>query len=220
MNRSLVHRLGGWMHLLMHIGCMGLLIVLLASCGIPPATNSSTPLPPSAAPLPSSSAATVPTQTTMLAKPGDTLGDVTLVTIVPAPTRYIEGMMDTCPGNENNKPGIYTVTCLTGAAPLRWLGIGWSNTTAKLLESDWSRMRWTAYLDGHELDLKSFGTFDLALSDLYVRGWNVALKDPPVRDYTLRTILEIQQDLKENDTIYPAGTYDTTFHIKLVARSK
>lgn len=220
MNRLLIRRLGGWMHLLMHIGRMGLLMVLLASCGTPSATNSSSPLSPSTTPLSLSDATTVSTQPTTRAKPGDTLGDVTLVTIVAAPTQYIDGMTDTCPANQISKPGVYTFTCSTFAAPLRLLGIGWSNTTAKLVESDWSRMRWSAYLDGHEIDLKSFGTFDLALSDLYVRGWNVALKDPPLRDYTIRVVQEIQQDLKENDTTYPAGTYDMTFHVKLVARSK
>src|SRR5262249_41220538 len=116
MKRSLVHRLGGCMHLLMHIGRMGMLMVLLASCGTPPATNSSSPPPPSAAPLPTSDATTTSTQITTRAKPGDTLGDVTLVTIVPAPTQYIEGMTDACPGNEVNKPGVYTVTWLTGAS--------------------------------------------------------------------------------------------------------
>jgi hypothetical protein len=77
-------------------------------------------------------------------------------------------------------------------------------------------MRWRAYLDGHELDLNSFGTFDIALSGLYIRCWNVALKNPPLREYTLRVVFDIQQDLKENDTTYRVGTYDLTFHVKLV----
>ena len=46
MNRSLIRRMGGWMHSLMYIGCMGLLIVLLAfAMGLQNATARSLAIP-------------------------------------------------------------------------------------------------------------------------------------------------------------------------------
>lgn len=182
---------------LVKIGRMVLLIVLLASCSTPSMTSSSS-----------------------RAKPGDTLGDVILTTVTPLPGPSIVGIMDGCDATHVNKPGIYTFTCQASAQPVSWLGTCWSNASAKVVDSDWSRMRWTTYLDDHELDLNSFGTFDLDFGGLAARCWNVALKNPPLRDYTIHVIQEIQQDVKEGATTYAVGAYDMTFHVKLTSRSK
>jgi hypothetical protein len=124
---------GGCMHLLMNIARMSLLIVLLVSCGPSSATNFPSPLPPPTATLPSPTVIIVSTPTPTLAKPGDSLGDVTLVTMVPAPTQMVDGITDGCPQNEVNKPGVYTFTCSAHATPVAWLGIGWSNTSANIV---------------------------------------------------------------------------------------
>lgn len=166
-------------------------IVLLAACGTPatpPATG---------------------------VKPGEKVGDVTVIRIEPPPT-MVRGMTEPCLPNSVSKPGVYEFTCSMLAAPVLWLGMGWSNRTAQLLDDDWSKMRWTGYLDGKELDLASFGAFDIQVGGFVMRGWNVALKDPPLREYTIRSVQVIDRDLRDKTGIYAAGTYDFTFHVTVV----
>ncbi len=197
------------------IGRLSLLTLLLAACGTSAATNyPAASTPSSASPL-SATAAVVSTPISKLIEPGDAVGDATLITI-PDPTQVTRAMTENCGGDTVRKPGVYDFKCATSLGSMRFLGIGWSNIGAKALESDWSHMKWTAYLDGQEIDLKSFGTYDGTIGDYVIRSWNVAIKDTTPREYTLRVIYELQQPATEGDTVYPPGAYDVTNHITVV----
>lgn len=155
------------------------------------------------------------TATPKLIEPGDTVGDVTLVTN-PAPAQATSSLTDNCLGYTVRKPGVYDFKCPASVGSMHMLGMGWSEETAKVLEDSWSHMKWRAYLDGQEIDLKSFGTFDSTVGNYFIRSWNVAIKDTTPREYTLRTVFEVQQALTESDPVYPVGSYDITNHITVV----
>jgi hypothetical protein len=62
------------------------------------------------------------------------------------------------------------------------------------INKTWSEAKWTAWLDGHPIDLRSFGTSDRTLvafppagfKDVTLREWRVMLVDPSPGRHTLR----------------------------------
>lgn len=210
-------RVGGRKHSFVRMGRVGLLGLLLAACGASPATNSATSPAAAATALPSASVTATALPTSKLLEPGDKVGEVTLV--IPAPAQDTNGTMtDNCLGYTVRKPGVYDFKCPVALAPMHMLGIGWGAETAEELEDNWSKMKWRVYLDGQEIDLKSFGTVDSTAdnNNFFIRIWNVAIKDLTPREYTIRSVFEVQQALTLSEPVYDVGTYDITNHVTVV----
>ncbi|HMQ29988.1 MAG TPA: hypothetical protein PKD53_04635 [Chloroflexaceae bacterium] len=190
------------------------LAALVAGCGAASANVSpQDPTAPAEA-APTAAPAAQPTVGAAgLIAPGDTVGDVVLTTIA-NPNPAMPAMTDPCNAQNTGEPGVYTFTCSILTSRNLWLGLGWSNPPDQL-DADWERLSWRAYLDGQEIDLPAFGTFDINItgSDHRLRGWNVAIAQPVPRLYTLRMVAEVAEGGQQK-----AGVYDLTYKITVAGK--
>ncbi len=59
-----------------------------------------------------------------------------------------------------------------------WISTGWEEETIEELEAAWLDSRWSMTLDGRNVDLASFGTYDMNEDGLRQRVWDVCLSHP------------------------------------------
>ena len=50
--------------------------------------------------------------------------------------------------------------CHPGFGQNLWISPGWSEDTQELIEAAWKDLQWEVSLDGREIDLPAFGTYD------------------------------------------------------------
>ena len=71
------------------------------------------------------------------------------------------------------------------AAPIG-VSTGWSEDTLEALELAWSESEWKMTIDGQEVHLPSFGTFDLPFGGQQARVWDVGLLNLSPGQHTVR----------------------------------
>jgi len=112
-------------------------------------------------------------------KPGDKIGDMEFVSdyeSCPAPN-----FSDIC-GFDALADG----TCEIPASMTQfWISIGWAEDTQEALELAWLDSEWNMTFDGYNVNLSSFGTFDMDLEGQKARTWNVCISNPPVGKHTV-----------------------------------
>ena len=108
-------------------------------------------------------------------KPGDTVGDMQLTTEFDLNIHYLCSFEELAEG-----------TCQIPDT-LSEIGIstGWSEITTDALDLTWLDSKWTMTFDGREVDLASFGTFDLDWEDQKARVWDVGITNPAPGEHTV-----------------------------------
>ncbi len=178
------------------------LIILLgttAACGVPP----------SRLPMPASSTAS----SNRLLKPENSIGNM----VVTTGSREAPHILESCPFDPSMSagftiPGIATIDCRLPQYPQLAIGIPWYTADAALRESNWLALTWELYIDGQQVDLDAFGTYDI---DLQLRGdftklrsWDVMLKPLTPGMHTLRSVIRLNQQITDGVTNLEAGTYE------------
>ncbi len=82
-------------------------------------------------------------------------------------------------------------------------------------------MTWELYLDGQQVDLDAFGTYDADMPQTglpgrdpgeevitKLRSWDVVLVNPTAGAHTLRSVLTLSQALDDGFHVTEAGTYE------------
>lgn len=125
-------------------------------------------------------------------------------------------------GPNGGVPGKYSITCeVPMVAPVLPIGMGWETATAEQNTLAWSSSKWVMELDGKAIDLESFGYFSgvqLPTPDgnHALSAWKVAIDKPTAGEHTLRWQYTIDRDIFDGFVNCPKGTYDLTYHFKLV----
>lgn len=93
-------------------------------------------------------------------------------------------------------PGVYERSCdvPAGAGPRIWVGYGVFAETQDQLESEWSAVKWSLWIDDHRVDLPSFGTSDRVLyglpqaggKNVILREWKVTIVEPTAGEHKVR----------------------------------
>jgi len=98
-------------------------------------------------------------------KPGDKIGNMELT------TSFDKNIHELCDFTE-----LSLGTCEI-PAPESAIGIstGWAEDTLEALNLAWAGSRWEMSIDNHQVDLPSFGTFDLDFGGQKARVWDVGL---------------------------------------------
>jgi len=65
------------------------------------------------------------------------------------------------------------------------VSIGWAESTPETLDLSWEGSIWDATIDGHAIDLPSFGTFDMDWEGVNLRVWNVCITNPALGKHTV-----------------------------------
>jgi hypothetical protein len=129
-------------------------------------------------------------------------------------------------------PGVTTTECAVPPLPELAVGHGWFSADEALRDSNWEAMAWELYLDGQQVDLEAFGTYDGDLPQTglpgydpgdevitKLRSWDVVLGNPTVGAHTLRSVLHVSEQIDDGFHVTEAGTYElvATFTVEAPA---
>jgi hypothetical protein len=159
------------------------------------------------------------------AQPGDTIGEMVLETggseIVPIWAFCSPAFLN---------PGVTTTECNVPALPELAVGHGWWTADEALRDSCWEAMTWELYLDGRQVDLNAFGTFDADLPQTglpghdpneevitKLRSWDVVPVNPTAGAHTLRSVLHLSQQVDDGFHVVEAGTYELVVNFTVEA---
>ena len=111
-------------------------------------------------------------------------------------------------------PGVYERTCTVPPVHRLRIGGGWLARSALPINFEWGALSWTLSLDGHQIDLQSFGTMpDRTIVvdgvEMTLREWNVVLVEPTPGTHTLHQV--IRQRIPLEGGKKEVGTYDMTW---------
>jgi hypothetical protein len=140
------------------------------------------------------------TEQSML-KPGDEIEGM-IITTGAAKTPPLQAFCPTALEND----GIRSVDCQVPQLPRLAIGHTFGVADQALQTLDWSALTWELDLDGHLLDLESFGTYDYVMPDLaphpspirevfrQVKAWDVILINPTPGRHTLHSVARAETD--------------------------
>jgi hypothetical protein len=81
------------------------------------------------------------------------------------------------------KPGVYRRACRLRRSDALFIGYGASKPHLATLDAEWKKTSWTAWLDGHRIALRKFGTTDIRAfmpgrdEPVIRREWRIVLRD-------------------------------------------
>ncbi len=91
-------------------------------------------------------------------------------------------------------------------------------------------MTWELYLDGQQVDLNAFGTYDADLPQTglpghdaneevitKLRSWDVVVGNPTAGAHTLRSVLHLSQQVNDGFHVTEAGTYELVVNFTVEA---
>jgi hypothetical protein len=126
--------------------------------------------------------------------------------------------------------GVTTTECSVPPLLEVAIGHGWFSADEALRDSSWAAMSWELYLDGQQVDLAAFGTYDDDLPQTglpghaadeevitKLRSWDVVLVNPTAGAHVLRSVLTVSQDIDDGFHVTSAGTYDLVVNFTVEA---
>ena len=126
--------------------------------------------------------------------------------------------------------GVTATSCNIPALPALAVGHGWWAADEARRDSSWKAMIWEPYLDGRQVDLNAFGTFDTDLPQTglpghaadekvitKLRSWDVVLGNPTAGAHTLCRVLRLGQQVNDGFHVADAGMYVLVVHFTVEA---
>ena len=110
-------------------------------------------------------------------RPGDHVGSAKLVVGTEATGVTLFGRCNPV----ITKPGVYRRSCRLRKSDALFIGYGVSKPHLATLDAEWDRTSWAAWLDGHRIALRRFGTTDIRAfmparnAPLIRREWRIVL---------------------------------------------
>lgn len=117
--------------------------------------------------------------------------------------------------------GLTTTECAVPPLPEVAIGHGEWFADEALRDSNWSVMTWELYLDGQQIDLAAFGTYDDDLPQTGLPGhdpdeevvtklrtYDVVLVNPTLGEHALRSVLTVSEETTNGFYPIAAGTYE------------
>jgi hypothetical protein len=130
----------------------------------------------------------------------------------------------------SGNPGAKTTTCEVPLLPELPIGHGWFAATEAQRDSNWKAMQWELYLNGQQLDLAAFGSYDGDLSQkglpgqdpnkeiiTKLRSWDVVLANLKPGAHALKSVVRISQEVNDGFGATKAGTYELVVNFTVKA---
>jgi hypothetical protein len=170
----------------------------------------------------------VPPTGVLLIKPGGKIGEM----IVKTGTVKLQGppLWAFCSPAFSGNPGSKTTTCNVPPLPELPIGHGWFAATEALRDSNWKAMQWELHLDGQQLDLTAFGSYDDNLPQkglpgqdqskeviTKLRSWDVVLTNLKPGAHALKSVVRISQEVNDGFGATKAGTYELVVNFAVKA---
>ena len=111
-------------------------------------------------------------------RPGDHIGSAKLVVGTEATGVTLFGRCNPV----ITKPGVYRRSCRLRRSAELFIGYGASKPHGATLDAEWKQTSWAAWLDGHRIALRKFGTTDIRAfmparnEPLFRREWRIVLR--------------------------------------------
>ena len=160
-----------------------------------------------------------PDSTQVALKPRDKIEDMTLVISSNYPSEPLWSIGSLCLLEGLTEPGSRTMDCKIAELPWIYFDIGWY-ADATLLASNWDAMEWEMYIDGHEIDLESFGWFEresaVGGENTKERIWLVTLTNPSPGEHSMRFIWTSTTAIDDGFNIYRPGTYEHVLNFTVI----
>lgn len=152
-------------------------------------------------------------------KPGDKIGDMTLLISSHYPSEPLWTIWSLCLIEDLTEPGTQTMDCKIAEIPWIYFEIGWY-AEATLLASNWDAMAWEMYIDDHEIDLDSFGWFEresvMHGENTRERIWLVTLTNPSPGEHSMRYLWTSKTAIDDGFNLYQPGTYEHVLNFTVV----
>jgi hypothetical protein len=135
-------------------------------------------------------------------KPGDRLGKMELTTEFDLNINYLCGFDELDAG-----------TCqVPDSVTVLGVSTGWAEDTIEQLDAAYKDSVWKMTIDGREIDLPSFGTFDLDWGEQKARVWAVGLSNLALGEHTARYEFYLENSVERGNhtmvyqfTVVPAS---------------
>lgn len=128
-------------------------------------------------------------------------------------------------------PGVTTTECTVPPLPEMPIGHGCYGVDEAGRDAMWNAQTWELYLDGQQVNLDAFGTYDadlpLAPGQIgydpneeviaKLRSWDVVLVGPTAGAHTLRSVVHVSQDVDNGFHTMAAGTYELVVNFAIAA---
>ena len=109
-------------------------------------------------------------------KPGDKIGEMELT------TSFEKNIHELCDFTE-----LSIGTCeIPSQESALGVSTGWAEDTLEALDLVWSGSSWEVTIDDHQVDLPSFGTFDLDVEGQKARVWDIGVLNPEPGKHTIQ----------------------------------
>ena len=154
-------------------------------------------------------------QSSTLLKPGDKIGDMTLVKAPPNSQRYSAFCLGSTAPPERFTPGKDQTSCEAPRAQFLWFDNGWGAIDKQTLEDNWRALTFELYIDEQQVDLAAFGTIDEEQYNSTAHTFGLALENATGK-HTIRFIRHHKVDVDDGFNTYKAGSYETITTISLI----
>jgi hypothetical protein len=109
-------------------------------------------------------------------------------------------------------PGIQTTDCTVPWVDELFIGYGIRGEDKTQRDALWQARTWELYIDGYTVDLPAFNIADFN-SELdgkryENRLWRIRLREIPEGKHTLRYVMHVNQEIKNDPESQSAGTYE------------
>jgi hypothetical protein len=122
-------------------------------------------------------------------KPGDRIGQMELTTEYDLNINYLCGFDELDAG-----------TCrVPDSVSVLGVSTGWAEDTLEQLEAAWTDSVWTLTIDDREVNLPSFGTFDLDWGEQKARVWDVGLSSLALGEHTVRYEFSLENSVERGN---------------------
>jgi len=126
--------------------------------------------------------------------------------------------------------GVTTTECTVPPLPEVAIGHGCFFADEVLRDAGWPLHRWEMYLDGQQVDLDAFGTYDEDLPQTglpghdpgaevitKLRSWDVVLVNPTAGAHTLRSVARFEEPMNSGFLTFEPGTYELVVNFAVLA---
>jgi hypothetical protein len=117
-----------------------------------------------------------------------------------------------CSDSMTDTPGIQTTDCTVPWVDELFIGYGIRGEDKTQRDALWQARTWELYIDGYTVDLPAFNIADFN-SELdgkryENRLWRIRLREIPEGKHTLRYVMHVNQEIKNDPESQSAGTYE------------
>jgi hypothetical protein len=117
-----------------------------------------------------------------------------------------------CNDSMTDTPGIQTTNCTVPRFDELFIGYGIRGEDKIQRDALWEARTWELYIDGYAVDLPAFNIVDfdseLNGTKYEYRLWRIRLRNIPEGRHTLRYVMHVNQEIRNDPASQSPGTYE------------